>query len=109
MQKQTLTPEKIDFTVGAVDLQDVNDKLKKLDKKAITVLEKLLDSEDDAVRIKAVTLFFGTKTEIAKQIAADQLQRMIAQVRMQPSPVMLSEDQVKKMPRIDFDNIQDVG
>jgi L-lactate utilization protein LutB len=103
------TEQKQNFLVGSIDLQETHDRLKSLDKKAIATLSKLLDSEDEAVRIKAAALFFGTKTEIAKQIAADQLQRMIAQVKMQPSPVMLSEDQAKKMPRIDFDNIQDVG
>jgi hypothetical protein len=80
--------------------------LKKISKKAIEVLEKGLDSQDERVRMLAAEKLLKFYTDAAKDVNEDELKRLLLEVKLRGmvgagSTAQEDED----TPALDFDNI----
>jgi hypothetical protein len=99
------------FLVSSLDLKPVLKRLSAQSKAAIDVLVKLLESKDERTRMSAATKLLDFQVQIAKEINADQMQRLIAQVKLGSdaggkSPLLVPED---KRPLVDFTTIREIS
>jgi hypothetical protein len=82
--------------------------LKKLAPKAISVLEKALDSEDERVRMIAAEKLLKFYVDTSNDVNEDELKRLLLEVKLKGlvgagSTVQESDD----TPALDFDNISE--
>lgn len=70
------------FTETPVDLKKLQRDIAKHGKPAIDALVSLLDSKDEKTRLTAATRLLEFQVAIAKEINGEQLQRLIAQVKL---------------------------
>jgi len=87
------------------DLAKLLRSMNKESDEALQVLLKLMESEDEKIRLEAVKLFLTTYKEIAKDINNDQFTRLLANHKYKGPQQLEVEDDT---PMIDFNSIQDV-
>jgi hypothetical protein len=112
----TLEEENPSFLNGGVDLKKLQKDLARHSKAAIEVLVAELQHKTSAeIRIRAATKLLEFQVQVAKEINADQVQRMIAEIKLNRNPqnklipVKDSEDgEEKNKPIVDFSNIREV-
>lgn len=110
MVAQSDTPS---FLEDSVDLKKLLKALTKESAKAIGVLVKLLESADEKTRERAAVKLLELQVTVAEKISADQMQRLIAQVKLtRPTGTLVplgGEGQGKQRPLVDFSNIQEIA
>jgi hypothetical protein len=80
--------------------------LKKISKKAIEVLERGLDSQDERVRMIAAEKLLKFYTDSAKDVNEDELKRLLLEVKLRGMVGAGSTAQEDDdAPALDFDNI----
>jgi hypothetical protein len=81
--------------------------LKKISKKAIEVLEKGLDSQDERVRMIAAEKLLKFYTDSAKDVNEDELKRLLLEVKLRGmvGAGSTAQEDDDETPALDFDNI----
>ena len=79
VETQTALPSFLD---DKLDLKKVARDISKASSKAVEVLLKLLESKDEKVRLTAATKLVEFQVQIAKEVSNDQLQRLIAEIKL---------------------------
>jgi hypothetical protein len=79
--------------------------LKKISKRAIEVLEKGLDSQDERVRMLAAEKLLKFYTDSAKDVNEDELKRLLLEVKLRGTAGAGSTVEDDDTPALDFDNI----
>jgi len=103
------------FLNDNIQLKDLLKKVSRETKKAIEVLVSAMDSADERIRLQAATKLLEFQVTIAKEINADQMQRLIAEIKLnrQPASKLIpvapeDEEAKKKRPIVDFSTIREV-
>jgi LPS O-antigen subunit length determinant protein (WzzB/FepE family) len=107
-------PDATNFLDESVDLKKLLKALSKVSAKAIEVLVKQLESTDDKARERAAKLLLEMQVTVAEKISADQMQRLIAQVKLtRPTGTLVplggEGGGQKQRPLVDFGNIQEIA
>lgn len=107
----TLAVETPDFMTSVLDLKKLLRDLSKHSKTAIEKLAVLIASQDERIALSAVRTLLEMQTQIAKDINTDQLQRLIAQVKLNGGvkrllPVDKEDEEQDDRPTVDFTNIR---
>lgn len=102
------------FLDDTVDLKKLLKALTKPSAKAIETLVKLLESKDERTQLTAAKALIEMQVQVADKISADQMQRLIAQVKLkQPSgtlvPLGTEGGTQKQRPLVDFGNIREIA
>lgn len=106
-----MQPEEVNFLTEKLDLDKLLKSVSRHTKVALDALVKLLESKDEKIRLTASTKLLELQVSLAKEISADQLQRLIAQARLAgPAKrgVLIDEDEQNKRPLVDFNTIRQV-
>jgi hypothetical protein len=106
-----LQTEQQSFLNDSVDLKKLQKELKKVSKAAIEVMVKILenDKSSDEMKMKAAMKLLDLEIEVAKVISADQLQRLVADIKLIRGPkqlVPVGED--KNRPLVDFHTVRSI-
>lgn len=103
------------FLDSKIQLGDLLKKVSKETKKAIEVLVACLESKDERIRYQAATKLLEFQVQIAKEINADQMQRLIAEIKLnrQSAKKLIGidpedEENKKTRPIVDFSTIRQV-
>lgn len=106
----TVSEQTASFTTTALDLKDLLKNLAKHGKKAAQKLADGLESKDEKIAQTAAIKLLELQVEVAKQINNDQLNRLVAQVKLGngKSVKEISLDEDKGRPLVDFATIQEV-
>lgn len=102
------------FLTNGLDLKKLLRDVSKHSKAAIDKLVKLMDSEDHKVALAAAKTLLEMQTAITKDMNTDQLQRLIAQVKLKGGggralvPVSGEDDEENDRPTVDFTTIRQV-
>lgn len=97
------------FLADNVDLKRLLSAVKKTQKKTIQTLLTLCSSTDETIRLKAASKLLELQVEVAKEISADQMKRLIAEIKVNPSNTPLVPTEEDKRPRVAFDEIIDMS
>jgi hypothetical protein len=102
------------FLTDSVELKDVAKKLSKASKTAVEILSKCLESKDERVRMQAATKLLEFHVTVAKEISHDQMQRLIAEIKVARAPgnKLIGADYPgddKKKPIVDFTTIRQIN
>lgn len=101
-----ITPAgKLSFIRDEHDLQPISNKLRKLNSKAIAVLENNLSSDDPKIQIEAAKLLLKFEIDISKIINEDTMQRLLLELKQNGNE---HQERPNNVPLVDFSNIQDV-
>lgn len=110
-----LQEENPSFLVGGLDLKKLLRDLSKHSKTAIDKIVVLMESKDEKVALAAAKTLLEMQTQVAKDMNTDQLQRLIAQVKLNLGggkrliPLKgEEEDEENRKPVVDFTTIQAV-
>jgi hypothetical protein len=98
------------FLTNSVDLKKLHTDIKRHSKAAIDALVSMLDSTDPKIKLTAATKLLEFQVSVAKELSSDQMQRLIAEVKLVKSPksnLVPVEDQ-KARPLVDFTTIRSV-
>lgn len=103
------TPASVDFQSGSIDLLSLHASLKRNQSAVVKRLVAIMEDENTSVKdaIRAAEILLSTNVQIAKEINADKLARMIAQAR-NGTPLLKQQGEISDSPIIDFENVQDV-
>jgi hypothetical protein len=97
------------FVLDSIDLKQLQSNLKRVSKAAVDVLIKCLESEDEKMRMQAAKMLLEFQITVAKEISADQMSRLIAEVKLSRNPQgRIAEGDKPQAPLVDFDNIREV-
>lgn len=101
------------FTNGGLDLKKLLRDISKHSKAAIDKIVALMASKDEKVALAAAKTLLEMQTTVAKDMNTDQLQRLIAQVKLKPGsktlvPVGQEDDEENDRPVVDFTTIRQV-
>lgn len=94
-----------------VNKHELKKLLTSFDKESHTVLKvliKLLDSQDEKIRLDACKLFYSTQLDATKQINDDDLRRLVANAQFKGPKELEVDEPEDNTPLVDFTNIQDV-
>jgi hypothetical protein len=107
---EVLIAEDPSFVRDSIDLKALHSQLKKVSKQAIDVLVALLESKDEKNRLQAAKMLLEFQITVAKELSADQMQRLIAEIKIaKNSQGQLTDEQSRaNMPLVDFTNIREV-
>lgn len=117
MSNQTATvmvvqPDAPSFLDQSVDLKKLLRAVSRESAKAIDVLVKLLESKDEKTRLTAATRLLEFQVTVADKISADQIQRLIAQIKLngpgQDKLIPLGGQPKENRPLVDFATVQKV-
>lgn len=109
-----LQEENPSFLVGGLDLKKLLRDLAKHSGKAIERLVILMSSQDEKVALTAAKTILEMQTQVAKDMNTDQLQRLIAQVKLNLGggkrliPMKGEDEEDSGKPVVDFTTIQAV-
>lgn len=109
---QVVLPEE-SFLSGGLDLKKLLRDLSKHGRTAIDKLVKLMENDDPKVALAAAKTLLEMQTTVAKDMNTDQLQRLIAQVKLGRGtktlvPVGEKDDEENDRPVVDFTTIRQV-
>lgn len=102
----------LSFLDSSVDLKAVARKLTSASSKAVEVLLKCLESNDEKLRLQAATKLLEFQITVAKEISHDQMQRLIAEFKLArggKTKLVDAENGGKKKPVVDFANIRKIS
>lgn len=99
------------FLDDKVDLKKLAREISKASKEAVDVLVKLLESTDEKVRMQAAIKLLEFDIDIKKAISQDQMQRLIAEIKLnrQSNTKVIdveNDEERKKRPIVDFSTIK---
>lgn len=97
------------FLTEAVDLKKVARELTKASSKAVEALLKCLESKDERVQLQAATKLLEFHVSVAKEISSDQVQRLIAEIKLTKNQTKLIDASGPKKPIVDFTTIRQIG
>lgn len=109
-----MQPDATNFLDSPVDLKKLLRAVSKESAKAIDVLVKLLESKDEKTRLTAATKLLDFQVQVADKISTDQMNRLIAQVKMRamggPQKLVPLEDGGDKpqKPLVDFGTVREI-
>ena len=104
-------PELPSFLDDKIDLKKLAREISKATSAAVDVLVKLLESKDEKVRLTAATKLVEMQVAVAKEISADQMQRLIAEIKLVRAPtkkLIDAKDDTNK-PLVDFGQIRQIN
>lgn len=110
-----LQEENPSFIVGGLDLKKLLRDLSRHSKDAIDKIVALMASKDEKVALAAAKTLLEMQTQVAKDMNTDQLQRLIAQVKLNLGggkrliPVKGEDEEDSGKPVVDFTTIRQVG
>lgn len=109
---QVVVTEERNFLAGTLDLKALGRQLKGLSKKALDKIEALLENPDPKMQLAAAQFLINMQIQVTKDMNTDQLQRLIAQVKLGSGRRELipvnPEDEEDKPPQLDFSTIRAV-
>lgn len=100
------------FLAEKIDLKRLAREIGKASGTAVEVLVKLLESKDEKVRLQAATKLVELQVQVQKEISSDQMQRLIAEIKLVRGGGKKTLVQVgdgtggKKPPIVDFSQIR---
>lgn len=99
------------FLTDEVQLKALAKSLSKLNKETLNVLEDLLKSKDERVRMQVAFKLLDLEVEVKKAISHDQMQRLIAEIKLNNGSTtkQLTAEQENKRPLVDFSTIQQIN
>jgi HEAT repeat protein len=105
-------PDLPTFLDDKIDLKKLAREIVKASSAAVDVLVKLLESTDERVRLQAATKLVEFQVQVAKEISADQMQRLIAEIKLVRAPqqklVDANNPSKPNRPMVDFSTIREV-
>jgi hypothetical protein len=105
-------PELPSFLDDKIDLKRLAREISKTTSAAVEALMKLLESKDERVRLQAATKLVDLQVQVAKEISADQMQRLIAEIKLVRAPqqklIPVEGDGKPKRPMVDFSTIRQI-
>lgn len=96
---------KVSFIREEHELSKLSKSVRKLNTKALAVLEDSLSDEDPKIRMEAAKTLLKMDIDISKIINEDAMNRIIAELKVNGE---VKEVKSNNTPLIDFNNIQDV-
>ena len=96
---------KVSFIREEHELSKLSKNIRKLNSKALAVLEDSLSDEDPKIRMEAAKTLLKMDIDISKIINEDAMNRIIAELKVNGE---VKEIKSNNTPLIDFNNIQDV-
>lgn len=99
------------FLTNGIDLKRLLRDVSKQTRAAIDALTGLLSSNDEKIRLGAAKALLDLQVTVAKEISVDQMQRLIAEVKLNAGSRRLlgsGEDEDTSRPLVDFTTIQKV-
>lgn len=107
-----LQVKKHSFLDEEVQLKKLSKELSKSSKEAIDVLVEMLHGEDKRLKMQAAIKLLDLEVEVKKVISADQMQRMIAEIKLSSGggskTLELEDSERKNRPIVDFSNIRSI-
>lgn len=103
-------PDVPSFLDDKIDLKKLAREISKASGTAVEVLMKLLESKDERVKLAAASKLVEFQVQIAKEISHDQMQRLIAEIRLvrQNSKRLVDANEGPKRPIVDFATIREI-
>ncbi len=101
----TAPASKVSFIREEHELSKLSKNIRKLNTKALAVLEDSLSDEDPKIRMEAAKTLLKMDIDISKIINEDAMNRIIAELKVNGE---VKEIKSNNTPLIDFNNIQDV-
>lgn len=96
------------FLHGGIDLKRLLKDVAKQSKPAVEALVKLLESKDEKVRLTAAKTLLELQVTVAKEINADEVNRLIAEMKLQGASKALVPVEEEDRPLVDFTTIREV-
>ena len=105
----TLVEEEMSFIKKRHELDKLLKTLTKASDSAVETLIRLMedDKTDDKIKMDCAVKLIGFQTEVVKDINADSIQRLVAELKLVRAPSKSLVEQPNR-PRIDFNTIQTV-
>lgn len=107
-----LQVKRVSFLDDSVKLKVLSRELSKSSKDAIDVLVEMLGSPDMRLRFQAATKLLEFDIDVKKAISSDQIQRVIAEIKLNGaggSKSLELEDNKPKRPLVDFGTIRQIS
>lgn len=106
-------PDIPSFLDDKVNLKKLAQTISTASSKAVAVLLTLLDSKDERVRLQAATKLVEFQIQVAKEISSDQMQRLIAEIKLVRAPtkklVGVDDPDSPRKPIVDFSTIRQIN
>lgn len=97
------------FLDDEIQLKALSRELGKASKDAVAVLVKMLNSPDTRLQMQAAIKLLEFDIEVKKSVASDQIQRIIAEIKVGGGTKTLElEDAGNKKPIVDFATIRSI-
>lgn len=106
-KQQSFLDDGIDKALKSLKLE-----LKRVSGDAVKALVKFLTDEkaEPKLRLQAATALLDFQVKVADKISADQIARLIAEVKLNPTgSKRLTTDDDDDMPAVDFGTVQSIG
>ena len=104
-----LQPEVPSFLNGGIDLKRLLKDVAKQSKTAVEALVGLLGSKDEKTRLAAAKALLELQVTVAKEINADEVNRLIAEVKLTGASKALIPVEEDDRPLVDFTTIREVS
>lgn len=101
--------EEHSFLTETIDLKKLAKKLTTNVNSAVDVLVGFLESKDDRLKMQAATKLLEFHVSVAKEISADQMQRLIAEIKVakgSKTQKLIDAENGKTKPVVDFTTIR---
>lgn len=109
---EVLVAQNHSFLLDGIDLKDLQSRLKRCSKQAVDLLVKTLEDDkiDLKTRLDCAKVLLNFQVTVAKEISADQMGRLIAEIKVvqNGNAGTIGTDEKPKPPRLDFDTVQTV-
>lgn len=105
-------PELPSFLDDKLDLKRLARDITRHSSAAVDALVALLGSKDEKIRLSAATKLVEFQVQIAKEISADQMQRLIAEIKLVRAPkqkLVEADSPGQNRPLVDFGTIRQIS
>lgn len=104
-------PDLPSFLDDKIDLKRLAQKIGRETGKAVEVLVQLLESKDEKVRLTAATKLVELQVQVQKEISNDQMQRLIAEIKLvrAPKQKLIEAEDGPKRPLVDFGTVRQIA
>ena len=104
-----LQVKKRTFLEDEIQLKVLSRELGRASKDAVAVLVKALESKDQRIQMQAAVKLIEFDVEVKRAISSDQIQRVIAEIKVGGGSKTLElEDGNKKKPIVNFNEIRSI-
>lgn len=103
-----LQPEVQSFLTTGIDLKRLLRDVSKQSRNAVEALAKLLTSQDEKIKLAAAKALLELNVNVAAAINDDNLKRLIAEVKLNPSGTRRLVAADDNTPLVDFSTIRSV-